>query len=129
MQLYTEWNKYKLRKLSCSNHDETFKGTIKKTGIFTLVVILLAFVNMILNILFPNKSNNQEYFLSQDLISIFLTSIILPMIITATNPGLSKYLKQYIISICENVAKFLISWQEIIGTLVAKRNNQIQPFE
>ena len=88
MQIYAEWNKYKLRNLSGINHEETIKGTIKKTGIFTLFVIILALFNMMMNIIFPSKAKNQNYFLCQDLISIFLSSVILPIIIAVTNPGM-----------------------------------------
>ena len=129
MQIYTEWNKYKLRKLSNMKHDETIKGTIKRTGIFTLFAVFLTIVNMMLNTLFPNKSKNQNYFLSQDLISIFSTSVILPIIIAATNEGMNKYIKQYIsyTNIYQSVTKFL-SICKTIDAFDFKRNNQIQPI-
>ena len=131
MQIYTGWKKYQLRKAPIINHDETIKGTIKKTGIFTLFGITLIFMNLMLNSLFPNKDKNQNYFMSQDLISMFLTGVILPIIITATNPGMSKYIKLYIssTSIYQNGSKFLCCCYETIDALVLKRNNQIQPVE
>ena len=131
MQIYAEWNKYKLRNLSGINHEETIKGTIKKTGIFTLFVIILALFNMMMNIIFPSKAKNQNYFLCQDLISIFLRSVILPIIIAVTNPGMSKYLKQYLSSTStfERGNEFLQHVNNAIARLVIKRQNQIVPLE
>ena len=131
MQIYAEWNKYKLRNLSGINHEETIKGTIKKTGIFTLFVIILALFNMMMNIIFPSTAKNQNYFLCQDLISIFLSSVILPIIIAVTNPGMSKYLKQYLSSTStfERGNEFLQHVNNAIARLVIKRQNQIVPLE
>ena len=59
MQLYTEWIKFQMRKLAIGQSDEGFKGVIRKTGVFTVFAVYVLGMNLVVNILFPNKSKNQ----------------------------------------------------------------------
>jgi hypothetical protein len=130
MQIYTETIKYQMRKQAVGHSDENFKGVIRKTGIFTLFGVLLTLVNLILNILFPDKSKNQNYFLSQDLISCFATGVILPMVIAKTNPAMSKFFQLRLSSNNGeyNEEKLWIQVLNIFVSLFSRKETQIHPI-
>jgi hypothetical protein len=125
--VYTEVIKYQMRKQAAGDNSNSFKGVVKKTGIFTFFGFTMTLVNLILNTLFPDKSKNQNYFLSQDLFSCFVIGVILPLIIAKTNDAMSKLFE---LRLTFNDAEENGRWclNNFISKIFSRNKNMIHPI-
>jgi len=130
MQGYTEWNNFQLKRQAGIYNDTDMKGDIKRTGMYTFVVVAMIWQNLLLNLFFPKEGKNEDYFLCQDLLSLFLLCVILPIVIAATNPGMCKYIHKYLTS-TSSFATATKGWDRFIKAfvnLIPDKKNQIRPI-
>jgi hypothetical protein len=123
--VYTEVIKYQMRKQAAGDNSNSFKGVVKKTGIFTFFGFTMTLVNLILNTLFPDKSKNQNYFLSQDLFSCCVIGVILPLIIAKTNDSMSKLFE---LRLTFNDAEERWCLNNFISKIFSRNKNMIHPI-
>ncbi len=93
MQLYIQWQTLLLRKHPQERLNVEVSDILKKTGLFTLLIVFVALGQFLFT--FVVSGNGQSYHLIKDLISTLLLFVFIPIIIMFNNNKISKYIFQY----------------------------------
>jgi hypothetical protein len=122
MQSCVEWQKYQIVKHE--KVDFSF-GIIQKTGMISLLAIFVTSSNLLIDFIFPVKTRNPDYLLSQDFVSCFTLFVVAPIVAILRNSSMKKFTRQWIFSkfdlIVSSVSRFN-------SKFVNCKRNKIEPM-
>ena len=122
MQLYIQWQTLLLRRHRQEKLNVEVNDILKKTGLFTLLIVLVALGQFLFT--FAVSGNGQSYHLAKDLVSTFLLFVIIPIIIILNNIKISKYIMQYF---CESEVYLVLSSVHFSVLSWSKMRSKIHP--
>ena len=80
MQVLVEWKNFKIR-----SGDEAISSVMKKTGIVTLFVSVVAGSNIVLDMMYPVNVRSQSFYLCKDYLSCFVIFVLMPVSLIIQN--------------------------------------------
>ena len=126
MQILVEWNNYKIQKYS---QTAIANNVMIKTGIVTMLSVLVVSLNVILDTNYPIDFKNENYYLYKDFISSVCTFVLVPIAIILRNQTISENCKKQILS-----ARVYIIFKENVSSVKSNAatlqhyfNNTIHP--
>jgi hypothetical protein len=106
MQICAEWQKHKLEINKINNINI---GIIQKTGIVSLLIIIIVIANLLIDILFKTKT--PDNYISRDFVSNFVIFVLGQAAIISRNSRMKKTTQQLI---CSAVYFFIFINKKII---------------
>ena len=94
MQAVAEWRVRKIRSASSALND-----VVAKTGVLTFFVVVIAAVNVVPRLVFPEASASPHFWLANDLGSCVLAFVVVPIAAIVTNKTLSNSAKRRMTSL------------------------------
>ena len=122
MQLCVEWQKYQIVKHKKADFSV---GIIEKTGIITVLTIFVTSSNLLIDFLFPVKTRNPDYLLSQDFVSCFTLLVLVPIISILRNSTMKNFSRQWIYSALNLI---LSSLSRFYTKILICKDNKIEPM-
>ena len=113
MQVTVEWSNSLIR-----TNAETLSSVMKKTGVVTVCVTVVASSNMFVDKICQFQAKDQSYFLMKDFISCFLIYVAMPTSLVVRNSSLPRNLDRWIAS-----KSFVESLVELRKSLLESRNS------
>jgi hypothetical protein len=93
MQIFVEWNNYKIQA------ETVFASNLMvKTGIVTFLSVSVASSNVILDSYYPMNQRNENFYLLKDFISCLIVFVLIPFTMILRSKAIVKHCKKVISS-------------------------------
>ena len=94
MQTFAEWQKYQLRQVNPIQMRDN--DVIKKSGIFSSLVVLVASFHLTLNLIFTDELRSRNFYLAKDLFSFIVSFVLIPIIVIVNNKTMRMFTVNWI---------------------------------
>jgi hypothetical protein len=98
MQMYAEFQNYQFKANAPLQDVYRVTKMMKKTGLISVLVLVIPSAHFLLNILFPSHSRTQYFYLAKDLFVCFIIFIVIPASIIVYSKTMSKFARKWICS-------------------------------